>query len=239
MAYESGNRPGAGRHGNGHGNGNGNGNGRSSYSGSWAATGSEQLREILHVAFKRKRLIGTLFLAVALPGVIATSLRKPSYVASAKVMISTQRSDPTLQPTDVTKLETIQLNESLVNSEVQVIGSRDLLERVVLSLAAPSNGAEPPHIQRTDNTFGYQVIGMGQNLTINPIKESNVIQIDFKSKDPSYAARVVNRVVDEYLAYHAVVHGNKGLSRFYDEQRVLLEKSLHKAEDALVSFSER
>ena len=239
MAYESGNRPGAGRHGNGHGNGNGNGNGRSSYSGSWAATGSEQLREILHVAFKRKRLIGTLFLAVALPGVIATSLRKPSYVASAKVMISTQRSDPTLQPTDVTKLETIQLNESLVNSEVQVIGSRDLLERVVLSLAAPSNGAEPPHIQRTDNTFGYQVIGMGQNLTINPIKESNVIQIDFKSKDPSYAARVVNRVVDEYLAYHAVVHGNKGLSRFYDEQRALLEKSLHKAEDALVSFSER
>ena len=46
-----------------------------------------------------------------------------------------------------------------------------------------------------------------------------MIQIDYKSSEPSYAARVVNRVVDEYLAYHAVVHGSKGLSRFYDEQR--------------------
>src|SRR5690242_12803094 len=65
----------------------------------WSRTGSEQVRDILHVVFKRKRLIGFLFLAVALPGLMVTLLRKPSYLASAKVMISTQRSDPTVQPT--------------------------------------------------------------------------------------------------------------------------------------------
>src|SRR5262249_46556834 len=122
MAYEAMRRP----RGNGNGNGHGPGNGGGAYGGwSGAQSANEQIRDILHVFFKRKRLIGALFLAVALPGLIATVLRKPSYVASAKVMISTQRSDPTLQPTDLTKLETIQLNESLVNSEVHVIGSRD------------------------------------------------------------------------------------------------------------------
>ena len=219
-------------------NGNGNGNGYSSVAG-WGASGSEQIRDILHVIFKRKRFIGALFLSVALPGLIATLLRKPSYVASAKVMISTQRSDPTLQPTDLTKLETIQLNESLVNSEVQVVGSRDLLERVVRTLAVSGDGNAPPHVENTDSTFGSEVLGMGQNLSITPIKLSNVIQIDYKSSEPSYAARIVNRVVDEYLAYHAVVHGSKGLSRFYDEQRRTLEKRLRNGEDALVAFAER
>jgi uncharacterized protein involved in exopolysaccharide biosynthesis len=217
---------------------NGNGNGYSSAAG-WGASGSEQIRDILHVIFKRKRLIGLLFLTVALPGLIATLLRKPSYVASAKVMISTQRSDPTLQPTDLTKLETIQLNQSLVNSEVQVVGSRDLLERVVRILAVSGDGNAPPHVEGKSNTFGSEVLGLGQSLSITPIKDSNVIQIDYKSSDPSHAARVVNRVVDEYLAYHAVVHGSKGLSQFYDEQRRILEKRLHDSEDGLAAFSER
>jgi uncharacterized protein involved in exopolysaccharide biosynthesis len=238
----SGNNPGnAGIHGNNQGNangngGNGNGNGYNNFG--WSQSGSDQIRDILHVIFKRKRLIGALFLAVALPGLLATLLRKPSYIASAKVMISTQRSDPTMQPTDITRLEVIQLNESLVNSEVHIIGSRDLLEHVVRTLATSGDGSGPPHLDSAKNSFGEQVLSMSQNLGITPIKASNVIQIDYKSSEPMVAARVVNRVVDEYLAYHAAVHGNKGLSRFYDEQQRTLEQYLRKAEEALVNFAE-
>jgi uncharacterized protein involved in exopolysaccharide biosynthesis len=217
---------------------NGNGNGYGSIAG-WRASGREQFRDLLHIIFKRKRFIGVLFLAVALPGLIGTLLRKPSYQAIAKVMISTQRSDPTLQPTDLTKLETIQLNDSLVNSEVEVIRSRDLLERVVLSLAISGDGNAPPHVEKTGATFGNEILSMGRNLTIAPVRGSNVIQINYTASEPSYAVRVVNRVVDEYLAYHAVVHGNRGLSQFYDEQRRMLERRSHDAEDALVAFAER
>ncbi len=229
-------KPNGGRNGNGHGNGNG-GNGLQAGSG-WVETGSEQIRDILHLIFKRKRLIGALFLAVAIPGLIVTALRKPSYVATAKVMISTQRSDPTLQPTDLTKLDNIQLNDSLVNSEVHVIQSRDLLERVVTSLATSGDGVGPPNLEKSSRPFGLQVIGMSTALTVTPIKSSNIIQIDYKSSDQMSAARMVNRVVDEYLAYHAAIHGNKGLSRFYDEQRLALEQRLRKGEDALIAFAE-
>jgi polysaccharide biosynthesis transport protein len=194
----------------------------------------EQIRDILHVLFKRKRFIAIVFLAITLPGLIATLARKPSYVATAKVMISTQRTDPTVQPTDLTRLETIQLNESLVNSEVHVIGSRDLLEHVVRSLALTGDG-EP--LQIRSMPFGQQILRMGQNLNITPIKASNVIQIDYRSADPANATRVINRVVDEYLAYHASVHGTKGLPRFYDDQQRLLEHQLRRAEDTLATFS--
>jgi succinoglycan biosynthesis transport protein ExoP len=222
---------------NGSHNGNGNGNG-SYHAWTGAQNAAEQIRDILHVVFKRKRLIATLFLAVTLPGLIAVLLRKPSYLATAKVMISTQRTDPTVQPTDLTRLETIQLNESLVNSEVQVIGSRDLLEHVVRALAVSGDGAGPPHVESAAVSFGEQVLSMSQNLGVTPIKASNVIQIDYRASDPANAARVVNRVVDEYLAYHAVVHGAKGLSRFYDEQQRGLEQQLRKAEDRLGAFAD-
>jgi uncharacterized protein involved in exopolysaccharide biosynthesis len=232
-------RPSGGRHGNGNG-GNGNGgNFNAPYGGDAAAAPStnDQIRDILHVIFKRKRLIALLFIAIALPGVLTTVLKRPEYVASAKVMVSTQRSDPTIQPTDVTRLETIQLNESLVNSEVHVINSRDLLEQVVRTLATSSNGDGMPHSDGK-STFGEQVLKMGINLGVTPIKNSNVIQIDYHSSDQGAATRIVNRVVDEYLAYHAQVHGNKGLPRFYDEQRRELEHRLRKAEGELLEFTD-
>ncbi|HXQ23070.1 MAG TPA: Wzz/FepE/Etk N-terminal domain-containing protein, partial [Candidatus Acidoferrales bacterium] len=231
MAYESGRRDRP----NGPRNGNGGGNGPGSYP-SWAGgtqNANEQIGEILHVFFKRKRFIAAVFLAIAVPGLIATLARKPSYVATAKVMISTQRSDPTIQASDLTKLETVQLNESLVNSEVHVISSRDLLERIVRDLATGGDGNAPPHLESKGELFGDQVLSLGQNLSVTPVKASNVIQIDYKASDPAYAARVVNRVVDQYLYYHGSIHGDKGLPRFYDEQFRIAEQRLHKAEDAL------
>jgi succinoglycan biosynthesis transport protein ExoP len=170
--------------------------------------------------------------------VLTTVLRKPEYLASAKVMVSTQRTDPMVQPTEMTRLDTIQLNESLVNSEVHVITSRDLLDQVVRALSASNNGDGLPHSDAARGTFGEQILRLGRNLGVTPIKNSNVIQIDYRAGDPTAAARIVNRVVDEYLAYHAQVHGYKGLPRFYDEQRRDLERRLRKAETELADYAD-
>ncbi len=250
MAFEPQRRPNGGRNANsntfgpsspnggnggnsGNGSNNGNGGNVGGYGGGWSPTGGEQIRDIFHVVFKRKRLIGILFLAVALPGLLSTCLQKPKYIATAKVMISTSRTDPTVQPTEVTKLDNIQLNESLVNSEVHVMSSRDLLDSVVRSLASNGDGALPV----ASAMLGTQINDLATRLMITPVKASNIIQVEYRDTNPSKAARVVNRVVDEYLGYHAEVHGNKGLSRFYDEQKRALEQSLRKAEQTLIDYS--
>jgi uncharacterized protein involved in exopolysaccharide biosynthesis len=226
--------------GNGHGNNNATNNNANLYNGgpTYPSTASEQIRDVLHIIFKRKRLILALFAAVALPGILTTALRKPTYIASAKVMISTQRTDPTVQPTDLTRLEHIQLNESLVNSEVHVIGSRDLLDEVVRKLAVSHTGSGLP-TSDGERPFGQQVLQLARRLSITPVKSSNVIRIDYRSPEQMTAARIVNRVVDEYLAYHAEVHGNARLPRFYDEQRRSLEGELRKAEQRLIAFTNR
>ncbi|GIW39886.1 MAG: hypothetical protein KatS3mg076_0463 [Candidatus Binatia bacterium] len=219
------------------GNGNGNGNGYAL---------QEQIRDVLHVLFKRWRLFLTLFLLVSLPGLVLVLLREPLYVATAKVLITTQRADITIQPTDLTRLTTINLNESVVNSEVHIIRSRELLERVVEKLNG--NGAVRRVRARTENggdqdksrgVLGRQVLRLADSLQVTPIRNSNVIQIDYYHPKARQAALVVNRVVDEYLAYHALVHGAKGLARFYEEQRRSLQDSLARAERALREFSVR
>lgn len=204
--------------------------------GGWSAAATDQVRDVLHVLFKHKRLIGGLFLAVALPGLLGTILQRPKYVATAKIMISASRTDPTVQPTDVTKLEPVQVNESLVNTEVHIVSSRDLLESVARSLAMPENRGVAPVADKPIN-IAAQLQALQSALSVTPIKASNVIQVDYRHSDPAYAVRVVNRLVDEYMAYHAEVHGNKELPRFYDEQRKILEKELRRAEQALVQYT--
>lgn len=215
--------------------GNFGGNAGWNGNGGWNGPASDQVRDILHVLFKHKRLIGALFLAVAFPGLLSTLLQRPKYVASAKVMISASRTDPTVQPTDVTKLEPVQLNESLVNTEVHIVTSRDLLASVARSLAVNGDGGISPVAEK--RSIAEQLVSLQSALAVTPIKASNVIQIDYRHSDPVYAARVVNQLVDEYLAYHAEVHGNKDLPRFYDEQRRQLEKELRRAEQTLVEFA--
>jgi uncharacterized protein involved in exopolysaccharide biosynthesis len=242
MAYDT-QRP---RNGNGHGNGNGNGNAYRNASSGGAAralSGNEQVREVLHVVFKRRRLILTLFLVVALPGVVVTMLSRPKYVATAKVLITTDRTDATVQPTDLTKVDNLQLNESLVNSETHIIRSRQMEEQVVRDLLYGDDyakgGMQKAALKVDDAALGRRVLSFDTELLVTPIRASNVIQIDYKSYSPQYAARVINRVVDEYLAYHAQVHGHHGLSRFYEDQRRDLERQLRRAEDALKEYSDR
>jgi hypothetical protein len=90
-------------HGAGNGNGNGNGNGHGPGGGEpvRSVTAKEQLFEILHVAFKRWRLIAGLFAVVALSGLLAVVSRGPQYAAKGKVMITSDRADAVVQPTDV------------------------------------------------------------------------------------------------------------------------------------------
>jgi uncharacterized protein involved in exopolysaccharide biosynthesis len=236
---DAGNGPGNGN-GNGHG-GNGNGKGGHDIL-VRSATAKEQLFEILHVVFKRWRLIAGLFAVVALSGLLAVLSRGPQFAATGKVMITSDRADTVIQPTDADSLALLKLNEAAVNSEVHLIQSRELLEQVVRGLALARAGGNVVNIANAADdreAISARAMRLGNRLKITPIRNTNVIQIDFGSGDPSEAAQVVNRIIDEYLAYHAIVHSQQGLSGFYEEQSTLLMQNLKRAEDSLSDFSFR
>lgn len=245
VGQEHGNGNGYQSSGNGNGNGYGNGNGNGSGNGGHetrSATAKEQLFEILHVVFKRWRLIAGLFAVVALSGLLAVLSRGPQFLARGTVMITSDRADVTIQPTEADSLALLKLNEAIVNSEVYVIRSRQLLEQVVRGLALARAGGNMMNIANAaDNSerISERAVRIANRLKVTPVRNSNVIQIQFLSGDASQAAQVVNRIIDEYLAYHAIVHSQQGLSGFYEEQSAVLLQTLRRAEDSLSEFSLR
>jgi len=233
--YGSGGGNGYGNGGNGNGNGNGGPEQRS-------ASAKEQLFEILHVVFKRWRLIAGLFAVVALSGLLAVLSRGPQFSASGKVMITDDRADATIQPTEADSLALLRLNEAVINSEVHVVQSRELLEQVVRGLALARAGGNVMNIANAADDreqISERAMRIANRLKVTPIRNSNVIQITFGSGDPSQAAQVVNRIIDEYLAFHAIVHSQQGLSGFYEEQSAVLAQNLRRAEDALGEYAQR
>jgi uncharacterized protein involved in exopolysaccharide biosynthesis len=235
-------------HGNGYGHGAGSGNGNGHGAGGGGSepvrsvTAKEQLFEILHVAFKRWRLIAGLFAVVALSGLLAVVSRGPQFAAKGKVMITSDRADAVVQPTDVDSLTLLKLNEAVVNSETHLIQSRELLEQVVRGLALARAGGNVVNIANAADdreAISARAIRIGSRLKVTPIRNSNVIEIRFGSGDPSEAAQVVNRIIDEYLAYHAIVHSQQGLPDFYQEQSTVLAQNLQQAEASLSQYSLR
>jgi uncharacterized protein involved in exopolysaccharide biosynthesis len=206
------------------------------------ATAKEQIYEVLHVVFKRWRMIVGLFAVAALSGLLAVLARGPQYLAAGKVMITTDRADTTIQPTEADSLATLKLNDAIVQSEVHIIQSRELLEQVVRGLALARAGGNVVNMASAADereAITARVMRITTRLKVTPIRGSNVIEIDFGSGDPSEAAQIVNRMVDEYLAYHSVVTGQPGLSTFYEEQSSTLMQDLRRSEDSLGDYALR
>jgi uncharacterized protein involved in exopolysaccharide biosynthesis len=233
-----GNGPG---NGNGHGNGNGNGNGNGYFS-VQSASAKEQLYEVLHVFFKRWRMIVGLFVAVVLPSLLITLSRGANYTATGKVLIVSDRAQMTIQPTEVESLNLIKLNEAIVNSEVHIIRSREVLQDVVRGLRMARMGGDVVAVANASGeseSIADRALRVGRRLKVTPVRNSNVIEIKFSSGDPKQATLVVNRLIDEYLVHHARVHAQKDLSNFYDKQSRDLAENLRQAEKNLREYLNR
>ena len=132
-----GNGGGGNRFGNG-GGGNRYGNGGGGHGGGYELRGvsaKETLFEVLHVVFKRKMMILLIFFAIATPSIAGVVARQAKYVASAKVNSASDRAAMTIQPTDVTALSTVKLNQSMgCTARVRCISPSGLPIRVRLKM---------------------------------------------------------------------------------------------------------
>ena len=94
-------------------------------------TTKTSLRDLLYVVFKRKSVILLFFTATFCTVTIGTLLIKPTYEASSKILVKIGREDLYV-PTSGTSAPSMNINrESQMNSEIEIIRSRSLTEKVV------------------------------------------------------------------------------------------------------------
>jgi len=210
-----------------------------------AKTFSPNLRDLLAVGFRHRRLIVLSFLGVFMGAVLAAMLVPPTYEAQMKVLVKHERVDPvvTSEPNAMPVLTNDVVTEEDLNSEVELIQSRDLLEKVVeacglhlrkptfwdsllLGLAGGQDLRIPKAVRR-----------LGADLKVEPLKKSNLIEVTYASTDPELSARVLTTLAANYLVKHAAVHRPPGAFAFFQQQTEQYQKELAAAETRLAEFS--
>ena len=211
------------------------------------------LRDMLVVIFRHRTLIAAAFLAIFVGVVVGTWLLPKQYEAQMKILVKRERADPIMTPDRSSQSLVLRdITPEDMNSEVELIKSRDLLENVVVTCglqnlsgdsapeptvdAKASKSGEPPG---QDLLVARAVSTLEKTLAVEVMAKSKLIEVRYAARDPRLAAKVLQTLSTLYLEKHVAVHRPPGALDFLQQQTDQYKKGLAAAEKQLAEFSQK
>ncbi len=215
-------------------------------------------RDLLHVVFKRKIQILVFFGATVSIVAVASFMATPTYEATAQLLVKVGMEAvyaPVLPMGDTQPIVRVSRQEQ-INSEIEILRSRFLAEKVMESLGPEGlykdsdNTSEGGSLGRLFHTADATqspaqnsvsstqtaIDTLQQSTVVEPVTDSNVITVRFRHSDPELAAKVANTLVKVYLDRHLQVYQNPQSSAFLGKQYQILQDELKQAEENLNNF---
>ena len=221
-------------------------------------------RDILNVLFKHQRKIVATFLLIVGGVALYTFTATPLYEATASLLIKVGR-EYVYRPEVGEEKPQLQLSRGdLVNSELEILTSRDLaatvIDRVGIDTIYPGLDKPPPLFSLAtvrgliDDAIAWYEgrprpsaeqskmeratrIFIG-SLKVEAIPKSNVVKVQFRHPDPALAAQTVNTLLDSYKAKRLEVFSGPK-SSFLDEQMEYYRSQLREAEQKYENFRQK
>jgi len=78
---------------------------------------------------------------------------------------------------------------------------------------------------------------LGKDLTIEPLRKTNVISVRYQARDPEMAAKVLKALAAAYMEKHLEVHRPSGEFKFFDQQTAQYQQGLDQAQEKLTEFT--
>ncbi len=221
--------------------------------------GEVRWREILGTLFRQKRLIETVTLAGLITISALTWLEPPIYRASAKILVQTQRTHIPLSPSE-DRLTVDRMSDQEINAVVALLRStslvRDVLDAYRSKLEADETRsligtardialfpvALPAMLYRlihglpAPTVFDDAVQKTAEKIEVTPVKQSNLIEVAYVSRDPQWASIFVNDLIQLYITRHAALSDAGAGQDFFRNQRELLGERLERAQANLRDF---
>jgi exopolysaccharide transport family protein len=140
----------------------------------------------------------------------------PLYMGETRILIETRES-PFTRPDNTTEADRPILDEEGVTSQVEIIGSTDILKQVANKLELHKLKEFDPAVDMSLFTRLMVIAGlvsdpndippdervlkaMREKLDVYRVENSRVIVIEFSSEDPKLAAAVPNAIAEAYIA---------------------------------------
>jgi uncharacterized protein involved in exopolysaccharide biosynthesis len=203
---------------------------------------SISLRDGASALFRRRGMVLFIFIAVVVGTAAVTLILPNKYESRMKILVKNQRVDVAITPEATSAPAAVdgEVSESEINSEIELLTSRDLLTQVAkeTGLGQPGSAmfwkrsmSEPERIEKAAND-------LAKDLMIAPVKKANVISISYSANSPELAAAVLKKLGDLYLEKHLKLHHPTGASDFFKEKADQYETQLHDSEKQLTGFQQ-
>jgi uncharacterized protein involved in exopolysaccharide biosynthesis/Mrp family chromosome partitioning ATPase len=185
---------------------------------------------------------------------IALSMMRPLYTSEARILIQNEESAFTRPTEDNNRTPQQQaLDEQAVQSQVQVLTSRDLALDTIKALDLTNNpdfakdeglslfrrilnriGLRPSpksEEERAANTFA-------NNLEVFQLSKSSVISVEYTSGDSPLAAKIANQLADSYIEWQRKekLEQTKDATAWLRDQIDVLRKKVEESEAAVEQF---
>jgi uncharacterized protein involved in exopolysaccharide biosynthesis len=198
---------------------------------------SVSLRDVVAPVFRHQRLVAVSFLVIFLGSIVAAFLLPKQYQAEMKILVKRERVDPILTTDKTTVVEPhSEVSEEQVQSEVELLRSRDLLENVVKACGLAPSATGQNDRERAVG-LARAVRNLQNKLEVEPLGKTNLINATYQSQDPELAARVLNTLSGLYLEKHLAVHRLTGAFDFFQKQTERYRNELTANEEHLVRFN--
>ena len=153
----------------------------------------------LIVLWQRKLLFIAVSIVVFSGIALGLLLWPKTYVANARVMVDTKPTDTLSGQPNLSAM-----NNNYLATQVEVIQSSRVAAKAITLLALEkSEGAKTrfEEARQGNQTFlQYYTDLLQRGLSVKPGRESNIIDISFRTGDPTFAANVANAFARSYIA---------------------------------------
>ena len=219
------------------------------------------ISRIAAVVWRRKILAVFAFAVGASIAVVIVAAVKPSYDATATIMVG-----PVLAGRAQEPLQEARTNESLARLAQSEAVVRDAIQRVGLDVLLPHTETIPAVLrdrQQLRSAFEWSrstlkrfllwenllqsnsdaatpldraVPAIIKGLTITADRNSNIIQVRFRNKDPEVAAIFANAMAAAFIDRQLHVFNKDKTAKFFDQQAEAFNERIKQSSEALQEF---
>jgi uncharacterized protein involved in exopolysaccharide biosynthesis len=197
------------------------------------------LRDLTTTLFRRKWMILASFLIIASITATGALLLPNQYESRMKILVKNSRADVVITPERTNSTyKGNDVTETEINSEIELLSSKDLLEQVVqqsgIAEQEPSwlAGANVLPVEKA-------VRQLEKDIVITPVTKSDIIEVSYTARSPEVAAAVLQNLSSLYLEKHLKLHRPPGTYEFFQSQANQYGEQLRDAELKLAAFRQR
>ena len=192
-----------------------------------------KLGDILYIFFRHKWKIALISTIAVIAAVLLPQIRPPSYQSEARLFIryilenknpgQTSESDPRIKSID-------NRGDSIINNELEILTSLDLAQEVA-KLVGPDQilgktGGESNNVEAAALAIHF-------NLSAEPAKNSSVIHLVYKHKNPQVIRPVLQNLIECYFKKHTEIHAVGAFDEVLTQETDRLRTRLAETEEEL------